>query len=319
MDLHLERLLRLHTEPEHENLYKWAINETDAEGKAIGRDQIPWQWSLYFTATSCVLSDTIEVRQPLNFKFNATMQDGTATERKSGGKETIDRRQSIVMRLRSGDWRTDYSSKEPVTFKMFGTDRAIKNFTLNIVQIIDPSEKEQCSTWGCPSYTSEGADFVDQTIDDCIVFYLAVIPEAFTRYVAKINQGVVDEVVLRVAQVDGFYSEWSPSIVTDRVKVLTREREHKVTLPSGYQSEPPRLGSVGEVSLYINRKLEFGSQPQPESQDEKKTDLQVERPDQRMQASNDQQTLHALRSLKRAAWLVVWLLALILIVTLLRP
>ena len=55
MDSLLEHGLRLHIESEHKNLYKWAINEIDAQGQRIGDDQIPWQWTLHFTATSCVL------------------------------------------------------------------------------------------------------------------------------------------------------------------------------------------------------------------------------------------------------------------------
>jgi hypothetical protein len=62
VDFHLERGLRLHTEPEHKSLYRWAIQELDAQGKQIGDDQIPWGWTLYFTATSCVLADSIEIK-----------------------------------------------------------------------------------------------------------------------------------------------------------------------------------------------------------------------------------------------------------------
>jgi len=105
MDYHLEREVRLHTKPGRNN--EWMISEVDAEGKNIGLDQIPWEWTLYFTATSCVLSDSIEVSQPLNFKFQVKMQDGTVTEQESGGKETIDRRQSIRVQLRPDDARVD--------------------------------------------------------------------------------------------------------------------------------------------------------------------------------------------------------------------
>ena len=62
VDFHLERGLRLHTKPKHKNLYKWAINEIDPQGKQIGDDQIPWPWTFYFTATSCVLSDRFEIK-----------------------------------------------------------------------------------------------------------------------------------------------------------------------------------------------------------------------------------------------------------------
>ena len=64
----------------------------------------------------------------------------------------------------------------------------------------------------------------------------------------------------------GFYSEWSPSISTRNVKVLTKGSEHKITLPPGHQFEPPRLGNVGEAKLYINRRLEFGKRaPEPDA------------------------------------------------------
>jgi hypothetical protein len=316
VDFHLERGLRLHTEPEHKNLYKWAINEIDADGKKIGLDQIPWQWSLYFTATSCVLSDSIEITQPLNFKFKVTMQDGTVTERESGGKETIDRRVAIQAQLRPGDSRAGYGHKEAATFKMFGADRAIKNFQLNIVQLTDPAEQELCTAWGCPSYTSEGADFIDETIDDSFIFYVAVKPEAFTRYVEKITNGSVDEIVLRVGKVDGFYSEWSPSWATDRLKVLTADREHKVTTPPDCQIEPPRLGQVAEFALFINRKLEFDTRAlEPEA-----ADIGTERaaPKNKIPPAVDPQSIQLLRSLRRAAWFVVSLLVLIFIATLLR-
>jgi hypothetical protein len=70
--------------------------------------------------------------------------------------------------------------------------------------------------------------------------------------------------VLRIGPVAGFYSEWSPSIPTDNVKVLTSGSEHKITLPPDYR-EPPRVGHVGTAELHINRRLHFGKRtPEPE-------------------------------------------------------
>ena len=40
MDFHLERGLRLNTEPKHKNLYNWAINEIDAQGRRVGDDTL---------------------------------------------------------------------------------------------------------------------------------------------------------------------------------------------------------------------------------------------------------------------------------------
>ena len=139
---------------------------------------------------------------------------------------------------------------------MFGTDRAITSFDLNIYPIADPAEQESCSAWGSVSYTTE-IDFRHETSDDCVVFYLFVKPDTFARYGAKIAHGLVDEMILSVESVAGFYSEWSPSISTDNVKVLTEGSEQKIILPPSHKVEPPRLGHVGKAELYINRRLEF--------------------------------------------------------------
>ena len=60
MDFHLDRRLRLHTNPEHKSLYRWAIQEIDAQGQQIGQDQIPWVWTLNFTAI--FLNSTLRTR-----------------------------------------------------------------------------------------------------------------------------------------------------------------------------------------------------------------------------------------------------------------
>src|SRR5262249_41712376 len=157
---------RLHTEQEFKSLYPWAINEIDAHGKTIGRDQIPWDWSLYFTATSCVLGDSIEIESHI---------DETTPP-----SSTVKQRQVIRVELRPGDGRRKNRWHDETTFSMFGTDRAIKNFQLDIYSITDPAEQERCTAWGCPSYTDE-VDFRDETTDDCIVFNLFVKPETFAR------------------------------------------------------------------------------------------------------------------------------------------
>jgi len=316
VDLHLERELRLHTEPKR----GWTINEIGPDGQQIGSDQIPWEWSFNFTATSCALSDTFEISQPLDLKFKITAADGTVTEKNSGdGKwPTIDQREIIRAQLRPGHPRDDGDDWSQTTFSMFGTNRAIKKFELNIHPLANPADQEECSAWGCVSYTTE-IDFRDETTDDCIIFYLFVKPETFARYVTKVANGLVNELILRVGTVHGFYSEWSPSISTRNVKVLTADKEHKVTLPPNHRDEPLRLGYVGEVHLCINRYLELGKRaPAPvtaEAATEIETDpAQVPAP----AAGADPRMLKMLRSLRRAAWFIVWLLALIFVLMLMR-
>lgn len=299
MDAHLKRSLRLHTNPEHKNLYKWAINEIDAKGRQIGSDQIPWPWSLNFTAESCVLGDSIEIES----------KAATAAPRE------IAQRQVIRVELRPGG---PWEDADKTTFSMFGTDRSIQRFQLEIYPTADPAEPESCTAWGSVSYTTE-IDFRNETTDDFIVFYLFVKEDTFGRCAAKIAQGSVDQMILRVGSVAGFYSEWSPSISTHHVKVLTPGSEQNITLPTGLQFKPPRLGAVGAVKLHINRRLEFAK---PEASDtvEETADVGTVRvvPETRAPAAVEPRILQMLGSLRRAAWFVVFLLALIFIATLLQ-
>jgi hypothetical protein len=249
VDFHLERGLRLHTEPEYSSLYSWAINEIDAQGQQVGQDQIPWCWTLPFTATSCELSDGIEIKPPFQID-----------EIRPVPPREIAQLQVIRVKLRPGWPQDDGNYLRETIFSMFGTDRAINSFHLDIEPITDPGEQESCRAWGSVSYTSE-IEFRKEKTEDCIYFYLFVKPETFARYAAKISHGSFEQMVFSVKSVTGFYSEWSPFSSTHKVKVLTRGDEHKITLPPELQFEPPRLGHVGAAVLYINRRIEFGKGP----------------------------------------------------------
>jgi hypothetical protein len=317
VDFHLERGLRLNTKPEHGTLYRWAINEIDAQGQQIGHDQIPWAWTLNFTATSCVLCDSIDIGDIRSRKSSFEMKNTTPAP--PDKIETV-QQQVIRVQLRSGHPRDGEDFFRGTTFSMFGTDRVIKSFQLEIHPIVDPTNQESCSAWGCVSYTAE-IDFRHETQDDCIVFYLFVKPETFARYGAKVAHGLVDEMILSVGSVAGFYSEWSPSISTHNVKVLTPDREEqKIAFPPGHQVEPPRLGYVGTAKLYINRRLEFRKRAPGAEEGEEMADFGTERavPETQAPPAVDPRMLQMLGSLKRAAWFVVCLLALIFIVTLLK-
>jgi hypothetical protein len=96
--------------------------------------------------------------------------------------------------------------------------------------------------------------------------------------------------------------------------------DQKVTLPPNHQAESPRLGFVGETTLYINRRVEFGKPP-TEADAAETASIETERvvPEQQSQTPvDDQRVLQVLGSLKRVAWYAVWILAVILIVTLLK-
>lgn len=236
MDFHLDYGLRLQTEPEYKNLYGWAINEVDAKGHT-GRDQIPWPWTLLFSVTDCVRTDQVEITDYTN-------------------QPTVS--QSILMTLRPTRWRGDQNGG--VYYSMFGTSRTIMAFSLQVLSLKDETDVEVCRAWGTVSYTTE-VDFRNQTEDDCICFYLYVKPSTFNRYVNIVDQGAIDSAVFSVGGVHGFYSEWSPSISTDHVKVLVPGGEHAIDIPQDFHDEVPRLGQVREARLQLNRKLIFPNEP----------------------------------------------------------
>ena len=296
MDYHLDYGLRVHTEPEYKNLYSWAINEVEADGRLINRDQIPWGWTLHFSATSCMLTNRLEIEA----QFSLTTE--------SEDPPRIETDQIIRMMLRPG-MLTDGEFVDDVTFSMFGTKRAIQNFTLEVRPLADSEKAEYCTAWGSVSYTSE-VDFRNETVDDCVWFYLYVKPETFTRYATLINQNAIDTILFSVGSVDGFYSEWSPSISTRKVKVLVRGNEHKLELPDDLQGEPPRLGRVCDARLLLHRRLELGkdSPAQPPIA-ENTGPMRPANPALEVTAKIDPRLLPVLASLKLAAWVAVALLA----------
>ena len=242
MEYHLDRRLRLLTEPEHKSLYLWAITEVDDAGQVVGRDQIPWVWTLYFTATEIVLGD------------NLTVKEGGDITGRIQQTEEISERRSIRAKLRSGDVRSDKNWFRQTTYKMFGTDRVISDFHLDVHPLASEDGKESCHAWGMVGYTSD-ADFRRATEEDYVGFTLMVKPSTFNIYAQRIADGTADEIIFAVGMVSGFYSEWSPDISTRDVKILATGSEQVVELPVGVAFEPPRLGGrVGEAHLYINAK-----------------------------------------------------------------
>lgn len=291
MQFHLDRALRLHTEPQYKNLYSWAINEVLEDGQTTGRDQIPWVWTLYFTATECALNDSLSIEP--DYTVHSDSYPPKASER-----------QSIRMRLHPGIVRDDGDYWRQTRFSMFGTDRIIKDLFLHIYEITNPDEQEYCKAWGCVSYTSE-VDFRDETQDDTLLFNLFVKPQTFARYAEIIRAGSIDKIIFNAGRVSGFYSDWSPSISTHSVKVLTSDKEQRIENTAEQEIDPPRLGDVGQCALHINRLIAFKKQEVEEAaasdQAAENRRLPVEREAPATVIGADPQIRQLLQSLKTAA------------------
>lgn len=134
----------------------------------------------------------------------------------------------------------------------------------------------------------------------------------------------MDKAFFRVGGVAGFYSEWSPSVSADRVKVLTADKEQMVEIPDECEIVPSRLGEVREAALNLYRinNLETAEADTADEDDDWLDDQ--EPPAERKEGETGGQAvqhlafantraINLLSSLRMAAWIIAALLLLILI------
>ncbi|MBT6250423.1 MAG: hypothetical protein HN915_09640 [Candidatus Marinimicrobia bacterium] len=239
MDYHLNRKIKLSEEPEYKNLYSWSLQELNEDGEKIGSDQVPWGWSLYFTASELRYIKSIEIEKEPDDE-----EDEISSEEKDG--------ESIYVFLHPGICRDGRWLEDDTSYSMLGTDRKIKQFGLRISKAAKDND-EKCHIWGCVSYTAE-IDFRDETVDDTVEIYLNLIPKQFDQIAEQLKFRQIDTFQVRLGGVSGFYSEWSPSISTRNIKILAASDDQEVQTPEGCKIEPPRLGNVREFSLTVTER-----------------------------------------------------------------
>lgn len=284
MEYHIENKVVLDNQPKYPSLYPWSLSEVGEPGARVATDQIPWEWSLYFT-----LFD-IELHLGLG------LDPYTGTDKEPAH---IRSREYIRARLRPGGGYGD----NPVTYSMFGTSRSIEDMAIKI-QAAPEGVEEHCRVWGVVSYTTDH-DFRMETSEDCLGFELVIPPEQFALIAARVASKSVARGVLRLGGTPGFYSEWSPSISTSRIKVLTNDSSHPVGIPEGCEIEPPRLKLVPEFDLsLVSETVRVPEDAAAHNDDEPQP---VARPE-RLPAPS---LLPVLKSLRIAGWMMVALLVVI--------
>lgn len=245
MGHHLEREIRLSEESEYKNLYRWSLQEFDNEGKKLGRDQVPWIWSLFFTTSELMINKSLNISR---------IKDD---ENQVAEKVRVVGNEYIVATLHSGDSKW---LENDVSFSMFGTGRKINSFKLYIYKLNDGETNEYCKLWGSVSNTYQN-DFVDETSDDTTEIYVGLLPQRFNDLTQTIKSKNVDFVQVHLNGVSGFYSEWSPSIRTNQIKILAPKTfsgdGQKVACSEECNIVPPRLGEVGEFQLTITQRVKL--------------------------------------------------------------
>jgi hypothetical protein len=242
MDYDLEKLIRLNNKTEHKSLYSWCLEEVGTDGNKTGNDLVPWEWRIYFTASE------LRLRQGFEIDELPDLYD-TEGESELAQKKKFNNTEAITATLHPGICDDGKWLEGDTRFSMFGTDRVINEFSLNIY-MVESEEDERHSIWGGVSYTSE-VDYGYETLPDTIGVILALSPARFNKLAQLISKKEIDIARISLSRVSGFYSEWSPSISTKSVKVLVKGDDQQLIKPDGCEIEPPRLGEIGEMDLML--------------------------------------------------------------------
>ena len=229
MEYRLDNEISLSTDRAHKNLYSWSIREFDKKGKQIGGDQIPWAWSLMF--------EVIELIPTCRIQINSADNDQA---------ETGDAK---LLEFLYGKLRPSIESRQTGQYSMFGTQREISEFGLFVYKATDG--KESCRLWGSVGYTSEW-DFEVLDEQDAVQVFVYLSAEKFDHLMNFTKFPRPTSAEIRLTGVSGFYSEWSPSIRTDSIKILANVHDQK--LENQTEFEPPVLGYVKEFDFTLQQK-----------------------------------------------------------------
>lgn len=301
MDYHFDKRIRFTTEREHKGLYDWSLQEINEAGETVGRDWIPWSSSLYFKATK------------------VDYRDSTKLWKREFGSDTaeIDSLETVDRRFISITLSPDERGRRAPSYSMLGTNRTVSRFELQIEMVPD-DKPERCLASGYVSYTAE-FDFRDETQPDVVFFVWHVHKGRFDQYVDQVVGGKIDNLTFRVSCVEGFYSDWSPSITTDTIRILASGSFHKVEIADDDAPafDIPRLGPVREAEIYLTRTLTF-VEPADDNAEEPYDAGTVEphrHPEAQPPAlrdANAERSVKLLASIRLAAWVAA--IALILLI-----
>ena len=237
MEYHVDNRVVLSTEREHKSLYSWSIKEFDEKGKQIGGDQISWEWGLNF--------EVVELTS--NYGVQIKAGDDVSDEEDSR-TQTVE-----ITEVLHGKLRPSVEMRRAGAYSLFGTQCRIEHFGLFIYKVAGDRE-QYCRLWGSPSYTSEW-DFENVTEPDSVQIYVYLPPAKFDQLMTLVKLPVATRVVVRLSGVSGFYSEWSPSIRTDRIKILANSKDQRLQNPEQLAFDPPALGYVREFEISFRQDL----------------------------------------------------------------
>jgi hypothetical protein len=250
MESNLDLKVSLNENPDRSTLGKWCLDEYDSNNKKVDGDYIPWAWSCYFRSDQLRVIRQLELNR---YDENYVLLD----------RPRSDYKVSVVGDLRSG--RSDEDSfLDRVSYSMFGTSRKITKFNLYIGSASEQDGLQDCKVYGIPSYDSEDSHSRRQTEDDYFGIDVFINEDELKDIVQAVESKTADSIVLRISRVSGFYSHWSPTIITSNIKILTEY--HTITKPEGSAISPWIIGTADEFWISLTKKPEDNLDLEPEAE-----------------------------------------------------
>jgi hypothetical protein len=230
-------------------LYSWCLNEIDVNTGKRGEDLIPWASYLYFMGSSFKV---------VNNLFSDDCIDPVDGANKACSKFS----QVVVGVFHPGVCSDGENLDDVVEYSMFGRDKPITEID---VRITSDGGAESFKLNGSPAYVYE-LDFSKQYQKDWVEFNINLSKENFDKLVELVDLNKVESATLLLKAVSGFYSEWSPSIKTGFIKILTDK--HKIENIGVSQIKPPVLESFeeyGSFELWLGNTKNLNVKPQGKS------------------------------------------------------
>ncbi|MGO7266178.1 hypothetical protein, partial [Rhizobium johnstonii] len=106
-------------------------------------------------------------------------------------------------------------------------------------------------------------DFENLMQSDSVEIEISLTAEKFDALERFIADGR-PKAVVTLGSIDGFYSQWSPSIRTQEIKILSSLEDQKVKIDAGSEIAPPALGKAGEFALRLLLGPDEDKLPEPD-------------------------------------------------------
>lgn len=217
----------------------FALREVNAEGGSKNILYFPWRYFVNFAAK------TFHIERDISYETDIVVQGGLASRTLSKKCD-----EAIV----AGLVPLGYHPSFPQEICLFGEEEPIKQFRLFIKEkSSDRSPDNADRVMAFPGVTIDEIAFQEKQ-EASLVISIFLDPQEYQKMLKCLIHRGIGEAGLRV-KADGFYSEWTPSYVTRKLKVLVDDKKYHLILNETKHNIPvPRLGPVFKFSFkYVSK------------------------------------------------------------------